>query len=137
MHRVAAVTLMLLTLPASPLRALEECPIDDAAVTKAGGYGKAVETLVKTASNCEKAYQTLETCQLGSSADNALATIVQSKCEPLFLGKASPAAKQAYKKSQDRCNKIAEKNEGTMYQGLAAVCRAKVARDFAVKHGGP
>ena len=105
MHRVVAVTLVLLTLSASPLRGLEECPVDDAAVTTAGGYGKAVEALVKTASNCEKAYQTLEACQLGSFADNALAAIVQSKCEPLFLGKASPAAKQAYKKAQDRCNK--------------------------------
>lgn len=111
--------------------AIEESPVDGAAIENAGGYGRAVEAVVRTAPNCERAYQVLEVCQMGSSGDNALAAIVQSKCDPLFMDKAGPGAKKAYKKAQDRCNKIAENNEGTMYQGLAAVCRAKASRDLA------
>src|SRR5271169_6600502 len=114
--------------------AIEACPVDDAAVENAGGYGRAVEAVVRSAPNCERAYQVLEVCQMGSSGDNALAAIVQSKCDPLFMDKASRGAKNAYKAAQDRCNKIAEKNEGTMYQGLAAVCRAKASRDRARKY---
>lgn len=71
---------------------------------------------------------------MGSSGDNALAAIVQSKCDPLFMGKADPGAKNGYKKAQASCDRIAEKNEGTMYQGLAAVCRAKASRDLARKY---
>jgi hypothetical protein len=58
----------------------------------------AVETAVKAASTCEGSYQTFVACQLGSSGDNALAEIVRGKCEPLFIGKLSPAAKAVYKK---------------------------------------
>src|SRR5258708_28971220 len=81
---------------AAPAMAIEECTVGEAAVEKAGGYGNAVAAIVKHASNCERAYQTLFACQLGSSGDNALATIVQSKCEPLFADKASPATGKAY-----------------------------------------
>jgi hypothetical protein len=116
--------------------AAQQCPVSDAAAEKAGGYASAVKAAVKDASNCKNAYKTLEACQLGSSADNLLAGMVQSKCEPLFMGQANSATKKAYKKAQDECNKIAEKNEGTMYQGFAAVCRAKAAWDFAGKYAG-
>jgi hypothetical protein len=114
--------------------AAEACPVDDQAVEKAGGYVNAVETAVKAASTCERSYQTFVACQLGSSGDNALAEIVRGKCEPLFVGKFSPAGKAAYKKAQVRCNQIAEKNQGTMYQGLAAICRAEAARDLARRY---
>ena len=110
------------------------CPVDDKAVEQAGGYVRAVEAAVKAGPTCERSYQTFVACQLGSSGDNALAEIVQGKCEPLFIGKVGPAARAAYKTAQARCNRIAEKSEGTMYQGLAAVCRAGVARDLARKH---
>jgi hypothetical protein len=133
--RKAAVFILIFVLaPAAPVAAIEKCSVDDAAVENAGGYGRAVEAAVKSTSNCERAYQVLEVCQLGSSGDNALAAIVQSKCEPLFMDKAGPSTKKAYKKARDRCDKIAEKNEGTMYQGLAAVCRAKASRDLARKY---
>ena len=123
--------------PAVRVLAAEACPVDDKAVEQAGGYGKAVEAAVKAGSTCERSYQTFVACQLGSSGDNALAEIVQGKCEPLFIGKVSPAGKAAYKKAQARCNRIAEKNEGTMYQGLAAVCRAGAARNLARKSSHP
>jgi hypothetical protein len=50
------------------------------------------------------------------------------------MDKIGAAKKKAYKKVLDRCNKIAEKNVGTMYQSFAAVCQAGVARDFARKY---
>jgi hypothetical protein len=131
---VAAFTLVVLLAAGGSVMAVEQCPVDDAAVEHAGGYGRAVEALVRSAPNCERAYQVLEVCQMGSSGDNALAAIVQSKCDPLFKDKAGASAKKAYRKAQDRRNKIAEKNEGTMYQGLAAVCQAKASRDFARKY---
>jgi hypothetical protein len=119
---------------ASPATAAEECPINDAAITQVGGYGNAVEAAVKAAPDCERAFKTLDACQLGSSWDNALSEIVRAKCEPLFIGKASAGTMRAYKRKQAGCAMIAKKNEGTMYIGLAAVCQARVARDFASKY---
>ena len=114
--------------------AAEQCPITDAAIAQAGGYANAVEAVVKSAPDCERAFKTLEICQLGSSGDVALAEIVRGKCEPLFLGKASRGVKAAYKKKRIGCAKIARKHEGTMYLGLAAVCQARAARNFARKY---
>ncbi len=118
----------------TPSFATEQCPINDAAITQAGSYVAAVEVVVKSAPDCERAYKTLEICQLGSSGDNALSDIVRKKCEPLFLGKASRGVKAAYKKKLTGCERIAKQNEGTLYLGLAAVCQARAARDFARKY---
>ena len=119
---------------ASPALAAEQCSINDTAITQAGSYVAAVEAVVKSAPDCERAYKTLEICQLGSSGDSALSDIVRDKCEPLFLGKASRGVKAAYKKKLTGCERIAKQNEGTMYLGLAAVCQARAARDFARKY---
>ncbi len=118
----------------APAIALEKCPVDDAQTEKAGSYVQAVEAAVRDAPTCDRAFRTLEGCQLGSSADNPLSDIVKSKCEAHFLDKVDAAKKKAYKKALDRCNKIAEKNTGTMYQSFAAVCQAGVSRDFAHKY---
>jgi hypothetical protein len=118
---------------ASPALAAEQCPINDAAIMQAGSYVAAVEAIVKSAPDCERAYKTLEVCQLGSSGGNALSAIVRGKCEPLFIHKAGPGMLKAYKRKQTGCAQIARKNEGTMYLGLAAVCQAKASRDFARK----
>jgi hypothetical protein len=115
--------------------AAEQCPISEAAITKAGGYANAVTAAMNTELSCEGAYRTLEACQLGSSGDNALSDIVLSKCEPRFLPKATPAVKAAYDKARAKCTQIAVKNEGSMYQGFAAVCLARAGRDFAAKYG--
>jgi hypothetical protein len=136
MRRLLAVALINFAVadPGARVVAAEACPVDDKAVEKAGGYVNAIEVAVNAESTCESSYRTYVACQLGSSGDNALAEIVRGKCEPLFIGKLSPATKAAYKKAQARCNQIAEKNQGTMYQGLAAVCRAKAARDLARRY---
>ncbi|HEY8334620.1 MAG TPA: hypothetical protein VIQ05_12575 [Tardiphaga sp.] len=101
----------------------------------AASFAGAVTTAIKTAWSCEGAYKILETCQLGSSGDNALSEIVLSKCEPRFKAKATAAVMAAYQKARDKCNQIAEKNQGSMYQGQAAVCLARAGRDFAGKYG--
>ncbi len=116
-----------------PVCAAETCPAGEDNIDKVGGYGKAVKAFVKNAANCDTAYKALLSCQLGSSGDNALADMVQAKCEPLFIVKATWATKHAYKRAQSQCNKIALKNQGSMYQGFAAVCRAKAAWDFSRK----
>lgn len=107
------------------------CPISDSAAAAAGGFASAVHDALKAAPTCEKAYKLLSTCALGSSGDNALAGIVQAKCEPLFMARASRLGKRAYINALRRCDRIALNNEGTMYQGMAAVCRAGASRDYA------
>lgn len=119
---------------ATPVLAAEKCPISDEATAKAGGFANAVTAAVKTEFSCEGAYRVLDLCQLGSTADNALAEMVLAKCEPRFLPKALPVTKAAYEKARAKCSKIAAK-DGTMYQGQAAVCLARTGRDFARKYG--
>src|SRR5262249_43571737 len=107
-----------------PAFAVEQCPVGDAEAEKAGGYVEAVKAAVRNAPNCERAFKLTEGCQFGDSKTNRLLEIVESKCEPLFIKRAGAATKKAYKKAQARCDKIAERNSGTMYQSFAAVCRA-------------
>jgi len=132
--RSFAALLVTVVLATSPATAAEECHVSEVAITQAGGYGLAVEAAVKAAPDCERAFKTLDACQLGSSWDNALSESVRAKCEPLFIGKASAGTMKAYKRKQAGCAQIAKKNEGTMYMGLAAVCQARAARDFARKY---
>ena len=126
--------MLLLTVFTAPAMAAEKCPVSDAAAEKAGGFANGVTAAINTAWSCGGAYQILEACSLGSSGDNALSTIVQSKCEPMFLPKATPAIKSDYKKARAKCDQIAVKNQGSMYQSQAAVCIARSARDFARKY---
>jgi hypothetical protein len=119
-----------------PAIAFEKCPVDDAQTEKSGSYVEAVEAAVRNALSCDRAAQTLEGCQLGSTADNPLSGEVMSKCEADFMDKIDAAKKRDYKKALDRCDKIAEKNVGTMYQSFAALCQAAVSRDFARKYSG-
>jgi hypothetical protein len=138
MRKLAGLAALLIALVASgaPATTAEQCPVGEAAINEAGSYVRAVEAAVRAAPNSQRAYETHAACQLNSSGDNALAEIVRSKCERLFMGKASPAAKKAYRSALTRCDTIAQKNEGTMYQGPAAVCRAKAARDYARRYAG-
>jgi hypothetical protein len=132
---LSLMLILLLSAFTAPARAAnEKCPISDAATEKAGGFAPAVTAAIKTAWSCSGAYQILEACQLGSSGDNVLSEEVLSKCEPMFLPKASAAIKESYKKARAKCDQIAVKKEGSMYQGQAAVCTARSARDFARKH---
>jgi hypothetical protein len=132
--RLTAVALFVAFASLSPAMAAEKCPLSDEVIAKAGGFANAVTAAVKTEFSCEGAFRVLDLCQVGSTADNALSDMVLSKCEPRFLPKAQSATKAAYEKARAKCSKIAAK-EGTMYQGQAAVCTARTARDFARKYG--
>jgi hypothetical protein len=133
--RAACASLFLLVALSTSALAADQCPINEMAIAKAGSYANAVTAAVNSAFGCEGAYRTLELCQLGSSGDNALSDIVLAKCEPRFLPRATLATKTAYDKARGKCNAIAIKNEGSMYQGQAAVCLARTGRDFARKNG--
>jgi hypothetical protein len=135
MRNISVFSALLITFSVlvSPALAAEQCPITDAAIAQAGGYANAVEAAVSAAPDCERAFKVLDACQLGSSGDVALSDIVRGKCEPLFIGKAGPGVLKAYKKKQAGCARIVKK-EGTMYLGLAAVCEARAARNFARKY---
>jgi hypothetical protein len=115
--------------------AIPSCPVTEKNIEKASSYMDAVRTIVQGAASCPRAYQLMQSCQFGTSGDNELADMVQSKCEPLFLPTATPAVRGAYKMALSKCDKIAERNEGTMYMSFAAVCRAGASRDFARKYG--
>jgi hypothetical protein len=119
-----------------PAIAFEKCPVDDAQTEKNGSYVEAVKAAVRNAPGCDRAFRTFEGCQLGSTADNPLSDEVMSKCEADFMDNTDAAKKKAYKKALDHCNRVAEKNVGTMYQSFAAVCQAGVSRDFARKYRG-
>jgi len=115
--------------------AVEQCPVNDADTEKADSYFEAVKAAVRNAPNCRRAFKMTEACQFGDSKTNRLLEIVESKCEPLFMPRAGSATKKAYEKAQYRCDNIARRNPGTMYQSFAAVCRAGAAADFARKYG--
>jgi hypothetical protein len=133
---VSALAVLAVTVIAAghPAAAADQCTVGGGD-QKSAGFAEAVTTAIKTAWSCEGAYKILESCQLGSSADNVLSDIVLSKCEPRFREKATPAVNAAYQKARDTCNQIAEKKQGSMYQGQAAVCLARAGRDFAGKYG--
>ncbi|RYX88008.1 MAG: hypothetical protein EON84_18095 [Bradyrhizobiaceae bacterium] len=122
---IAVVTLLLGAVEAHA--ATKTCKFD--------GDRDAITAGIKAEFSCEGAFEILEPCALNTSGDNALSDIVLKKCEPRFLPAATPAIKAAYAKANAKCNQSAEKNEGSMYQGLAAVCRARAGRDFARKYG--
>ena len=129
--RVAVSALFAAIIFGAPAMAAEKCAVGDAG---ASGFADAVTAAVKTAWSCSGAYQILESCQLGSAADNALSEMVLSKCEPMFVPKATPVIKSDYQKARDKCSQIAAKKEGSMVQGQAAVCMARAGRDFARKY---
>ena len=133
MRHISAVAAFLMTAATlgTPALAADKCPVGDGG---ASNFQAAVTTAINTAWSCSGAYQILEACQLGSSADNALSDMVLAKCEPMFVPKATAAIKSDYKKAQDKCSQIAVKNQGSMYQGQAAVCMARAGRDFARKY---
>ncbi len=120
--------------PAFAAASAGSCPVSDAAAAKAGSYAQGVLEAIDAAPDCDRAFTILDACQLGSSADNGLSDPVVEKCEALFLDRAKVATKKAYTKAKARCDAIAANNSGTLYQSFAAVCRARVARDFADKH---
>ncbi len=116
--------------------AADPCNVSQAEITNAGSYASAIKNSIGAIADCDGAYRRFEACSLGTSGDNAISDIVRAKCEKRFLPTADAATKKAYKDKLYHCDDVARKNSGTMYLSLAALCRAKTARDFARKSEG-
>ncbi len=107
------------------------CRVGDAEAARAGGFAAAVAVALRAAPDCDRAFSTLQECQLGSRADNELSELVVDKCEPEFKPRAGAALLNAYAKARNRCEKLARDNPGSLYQSFAAICLGRVARDFS------
>jgi hypothetical protein len=119
----------------TPAFAAEGCPVGDKEAAKAGGYAAAIEEAVAVAPECAAAFRLFQSCQLGSSRDNALSSLVRRKCEPLFLPKARQSVREKYRAALARCAKVEEGASGSLYQSFAAFCQARASRDFAARSG--
>lgn len=89
--------------------------------------GDAVEKTVLAAPTCNQSVRLLKACAFGATADVQLAQKVVNKCEARFSRRISKQRYRAYRAAQARCNARYGKMQGTMYQSLAAICRAEAA----------
>lgn len=94
-----------------------ECPVK----------GDAVEKAVLAAPTCNQSVRLLKACAFGATSDVQLAQKVVNKCEARFSRRISKQRYRAYRAAQARCNARYGKMQGTMYQSLAAICRAEAA----------
>jgi hypothetical protein len=90
-----------------------------------------VAKAINNAANCRGAVGLLKACAFGSSADNALATAAITKCEARFSRRITKQRFRAYRDAQRRCDAKYAKMEGTMYQSMAAICRADAALAYS------
>ncbi|MBN9080885.1 MAG: hypothetical protein BGP04_21660 [Rhizobiales bacterium 62-17] len=103
---------------ATPASAPIDCPTQGA---------DAIEKTLLAAPTCGASVRLLKACAFGSSADVQLAQKVVNKCEARFSRRISKQRYRAYRAAQARCNARYGKMQGTMYQSLAAICRAEAA----------
>ena len=96
----------------------------------AGDADALVDALSK-AGSCRAAYALLSECSWGSSADVEFSDVVAKTCEGGFLDKLGPAGKANYAAEAELCDYEYERQEGSMYRSMAALCRAGVASRFA------
>ncbi|WP_424361144.1 hypothetical protein [Methylocystis parvus] len=123
MRQTKAALIFLLSLAASP--ALADCDFDLAAE----------EAKVAAAKDCGEAYKIYEACIWGSTADVQRGAMVQELCEKGFVSKHSGALKKNYERRIGVCERKYQKQEGTMYRSMEAVCAAGSAHDFWKKYG--
>lgn len=102
----------------APASAPIDCPAQGA---------DAIEKTLLAAPTCGASVRLLKACAFGSSADVQLAQKVVNKCEARFSRRISKQRYRAYRAAQARCNARYGKMQGTMYQSLAAICRAEAA----------
>lgn len=74
------------------------------------------------APTCNQSVRLLKACAFGATSDVQLAQKVINKCETRFGRRISKQRYRAYRAAQARCDA-----QGTMYQSLAAICRAEAA----------
>ncbi len=96
-----------------------------------GTDADAMSAALEKAGSCRAAFAKFSECAWGSSADLAFGDIVTRTCEGEFLAKLSASAKANYEDEAALCDYERERQDGTMYRSLAALCRAGVAARFA------
>lgn len=122
MRMLRATLIFMLSFGASP--ALADCDFDLAAE----------EAKVAAAKDCGSAYKIYETCLWGSTADVQRGAMVQELCEKGFLGKLNAAQKKGYQRRIAVCERKYQKQDGTMYRSMEAVCAAGTAHEFWKNH---
>lgn len=121
MPRVVPAFVALVTLLASPVAALERCPVSGADLD---GIVAAIEK-----ASCAKAFAIMEACAFGSSADVQSGAAVVSVCQRAL----SPAARRTFSRESQACVEKYARQEGTMYRSMAAFCSAEAAVKAAAK----
>ena len=96
-----------------------------------GTDADAMSAALEKAGSCRAAFAKFSECAWGSSADLAFGDIVTRTCEGEFLAKLSTSGKANYEDEAALCDYERERQDGTMYRSLAALCRAGVAARFA------
>ncbi|MDX2205471.1 MAG: hypothetical protein NW223_22165 [Hyphomicrobiaceae bacterium] len=86
----------------------------------------AVVRAIAGAPGCGAAYQMMEACAFGSSADVQTGAAVVERCAPGI----PPRLRSAFEREQSACHARYERLDGTMYRSMAAFCVAKAAVRF-------
>jgi uncharacterized protein YecT (DUF1311 family) len=110
------------------------CLLAASAAAKDACFGTdadAMSDALSKAGSCRAAFAKFSECAWGSSADLGFGDIVVKICEGEFLGKLSAAGKANYQDEAALCDYEHERQDGTMYRSMAAMCRAGVAQRYA------
>lgn len=95
-----------------------DCPVQGA---------EAIEKATLAAPTCTASVRVLKACAFGTTADVQLAQKVINKCEARFSRRISKQRYRAYRAALARCTARYGRMQGSMYQSLAAICRAEAA----------
>jgi hypothetical protein len=104
-----------------------DCPVKP---TDDQSFADAVTDALTAAPNCKEAVKLGQICTFGSTLDVDAATIVIDKCEKEGLAKLSKQKSVQYTKASEACERKYAHQDGSLYRGLAALCREKVAGQF-------
>lgn len=118
--RAMLLGLALLAPPTGAALAAPSCPAGSPAQMDV------IVTSITKAPGCRAAYKLMEACAFGSSADVQTGAAVVEKCEPGI----PPRLRSAFERDRAACIARYARQDGTMYQSMAAFCVAKAAMRY-------
>jgi hypothetical protein len=121
---IPAILLVLVT-PVPVLSA--DCPVE---ATSDKSYAEAVMDALTAAPSCREAVRLGQLCGFGSSLDVDAASIVIDTCEKAGLAHLGKQKSAQYSKALDACERKYARQDGSLYRGMAALCREKVAGQY-------
>jgi hypothetical protein len=124
-HLLIPILLTAALWPSTGLAA--DCPIE---ATGDKSFAEAVMDALSAAPDCKEAVKLGQLCGFGSALDVDAATIVIDTCEKAGLSKLSGQKSVQYAKASEACDRKYAHREGSLYVGLAALCREKIAGQF-------